>query len=581
MSGDPAGCSPTRFVITLDADTQLPREAARRLVGTLAHPLNRPRFDPERGRVVEGYGVLQPRVSFHLTAATQSRFAALLAGLGGHRPVLDGRLRRLPGPVRDRQLHRQGHLRRRRLRGRRRARLPREPHPQPRPDRGELRPLRPGHATSSCSTTSRPATTPTPAASTAGSAATGRSCPGSAAGCPRPTGRAAEPACRPWSAGRSSTTCAAAWSRPPWSLLLALGWTVLPGSPWLWTLAALAVPALPLLAARDRHAAGRRPQPVARGAETLAGQRARRGGAGAAVDRLPGRPGAAAGRRDRADAGPHVRHAAQPAGVGDRRGDRAAAGDRPGALRREHVAGAGAGGRAGGRWWRRSGPRPCGRRRPSSPPGSSRRSSPSGSAGPGPSSPTPLTDERAGRAAAGRPARPGASSRPSSATRTTGCRRTTSRRTPTGGSRTGPRRPTGAAPALDAGGPRPRLHRAPRPGRAAGEDLRHARPAGDAPGPLLQLVRHADAPAAAAGLRLDGRQRQPAGLPAGARRRACRRRPRSRSSAPRSCGGLADTLDLVADGDPEAGRPVALLAGRGARRPARLGRLAASAWTGR
>ena len=78
--------SSTRFVITLDADTQMPREAASRLVGTLAHPLNQPRFDPERGRVVEGYGVLQPRVSFHLTAATHSRFAALLASSGGIDP---------------------------------------------------------------------------------------------------------------------------------------------------------------------------------------------------------------------------------------------------------------------------------------------------------------------------------------------------------------------------------------------------------------------------------------------------------------------------------------------------------------
>ena len=47
-----------------------------------------------------GYGVLQPRISFHLTAATHSRFAALLATSGGHRSVFDGRLRRLHGPVR-------------------------------------------------------------------------------------------------------------------------------------------------------------------------------------------------------------------------------------------------------------------------------------------------------------------------------------------------------------------------------------------------------------------------------------------------------------------------------------------------
>ena len=52
-----------RFVITLDADTKLPRDAARRLVGKLAHPLNQPKFDIEAGRVTEGFGVLQPRVT--------------------------------------------------------------------------------------------------------------------------------------------------------------------------------------------------------------------------------------------------------------------------------------------------------------------------------------------------------------------------------------------------------------------------------------------------------------------------------------------------------------------------------------
>ena len=76
----------TRFVITLDADTQMPRDTVRRLIGTMAHPLNQPRFDAGSGRVVEGYGVLQPRVSFHLTAATHSHFAALLAASGGIDP---------------------------------------------------------------------------------------------------------------------------------------------------------------------------------------------------------------------------------------------------------------------------------------------------------------------------------------------------------------------------------------------------------------------------------------------------------------------------------------------------------------
>ena len=52
-----------RYVITLDADTRLPSGAARELVGTMAHPLNAPLLDPAVGRVIEGYGVLQPRIT--------------------------------------------------------------------------------------------------------------------------------------------------------------------------------------------------------------------------------------------------------------------------------------------------------------------------------------------------------------------------------------------------------------------------------------------------------------------------------------------------------------------------------------
>ncbi len=55
--------SGVRFVVTLDADTRLPRESVRRMVGKLAHPLNQPRFDAVTGCVVEGYAVLQPRVT--------------------------------------------------------------------------------------------------------------------------------------------------------------------------------------------------------------------------------------------------------------------------------------------------------------------------------------------------------------------------------------------------------------------------------------------------------------------------------------------------------------------------------------
>ncbi len=64
----PAPPSGVRYVITLDADTRLPVGAARALIGTMAHPLSRARFDPSAGRVVEGYGVLQPRVAPTLPA---------------------------------------------------------------------------------------------------------------------------------------------------------------------------------------------------------------------------------------------------------------------------------------------------------------------------------------------------------------------------------------------------------------------------------------------------------------------------------------------------------------------------------
>ncbi len=52
-----------RYVITLDADTRLPRDTVRRLIGKIAHPLNRPRLDADSGKVVEGYGLLQPRIT--------------------------------------------------------------------------------------------------------------------------------------------------------------------------------------------------------------------------------------------------------------------------------------------------------------------------------------------------------------------------------------------------------------------------------------------------------------------------------------------------------------------------------------
>ena len=75
-----------KFVITLDTDTQLPRDAARQLVGTLAHPLNRPRYDEKQECIVEGYAILQPRVAVSLPSVGKSWFARLFAGDAGIDP---------------------------------------------------------------------------------------------------------------------------------------------------------------------------------------------------------------------------------------------------------------------------------------------------------------------------------------------------------------------------------------------------------------------------------------------------------------------------------------------------------------
>ncbi len=75
-----------RYVLTLDADTRLPRDAARQLIGIIEHPLNAPRFDPRAGRVTRGYGILQPRVSVTLASAAGSSFARVYAGHTGVDP---------------------------------------------------------------------------------------------------------------------------------------------------------------------------------------------------------------------------------------------------------------------------------------------------------------------------------------------------------------------------------------------------------------------------------------------------------------------------------------------------------------
>lgn len=86
LSSDAPVPTGVRYVVTLDADTRIPNGAVKRLAGTMAHPLNRPRFDPAEQRVVEGYAVLQPRVSAPLPGETGSLFQRLVSGSPGIDP---------------------------------------------------------------------------------------------------------------------------------------------------------------------------------------------------------------------------------------------------------------------------------------------------------------------------------------------------------------------------------------------------------------------------------------------------------------------------------------------------------------
>ncbi len=83
--GDPGRLAKVSFVITLDSDTQLPPGTARRMIETLAHPLNRPRFDAE-GRIIAGYTIIQPRVSPSLPSTNVSPFSRLFADAVGIDP---------------------------------------------------------------------------------------------------------------------------------------------------------------------------------------------------------------------------------------------------------------------------------------------------------------------------------------------------------------------------------------------------------------------------------------------------------------------------------------------------------------
>ncbi|MFZ3129573.1 MAG: glucoamylase family protein, partial [Desulfosporosinus sp.] len=84
--GDMHTLGKVRYVLTIDADTIIPRESAKRLIGIIAHPLNSPVLNEEQNKVVEGFGLLQPRITVSHVSTENSRLAHLMAGEPGIDP---------------------------------------------------------------------------------------------------------------------------------------------------------------------------------------------------------------------------------------------------------------------------------------------------------------------------------------------------------------------------------------------------------------------------------------------------------------------------------------------------------------
>lgn len=83
ISGDISKLYKVKYVITLDADTKLPRDSAKRLIGAMSHILNKPHLNNEGKKVLRGYGLMQPRVSVSILNANKTMFSKIFSGETG------------------------------------------------------------------------------------------------------------------------------------------------------------------------------------------------------------------------------------------------------------------------------------------------------------------------------------------------------------------------------------------------------------------------------------------------------------------------------------------------------------------
>lgn len=83
LSGDTTALGSVKYVITLDADTIMPIGTAKKLIGTICHPINRAVYDKKRNIIIDGYGLIQPRIGLNIISANKSIFSRVFAGQGG------------------------------------------------------------------------------------------------------------------------------------------------------------------------------------------------------------------------------------------------------------------------------------------------------------------------------------------------------------------------------------------------------------------------------------------------------------------------------------------------------------------
>lgn len=83
ISSDITELSKAKYIITLDADTELPRDSAKKLIGAMSHILNEPYVNKDKKRVIRGYGIMQPRIGIDAISSNKTMFSRIFSGESG------------------------------------------------------------------------------------------------------------------------------------------------------------------------------------------------------------------------------------------------------------------------------------------------------------------------------------------------------------------------------------------------------------------------------------------------------------------------------------------------------------------